>query len=186
MEASVSRRERVVRVWSPYVRLFHWMLVASVATAWLSSGEIMTVHQLAGYTAIALVASRFLAGFLGSGYTLFSQFVRGPRAVYGYLKDVAGNRERRFLGHNPAGGAMVIALLLCVAGTGLTGWMQTTDAYWGVAWVEDTHKVLGNGILVLIGLHVAGVLLASMRHGENLVRAMINGRKRAAEPGDIA
>lgn len=186
LESSAARRLDHVRVWSPFVRAFHWALVASVATAWLTAGEIMKVHKLAGYCAIALIASRLLAGFFGSRYTLFRQFVRGPATVSRYLGDMARNREQRYLGHNPAGGAMVMALILCIAGICVTGWMQTTDAYWGVAWVEDTHKVLANGILVLIALHVAGVMLASFRHGENLVRSMITGRKRAPEAEDVA
>jgi cytochrome b len=186
MNAGVSAREISVRIWSPYVRLFHWSLVLCVAVAWLSSGEIMKVHELAGYCAGILIASRLVTGLVGSGYTRFDQFVRRPRAVRSYLADVAQGRERRYLGHNPAGGAMVLALVACVAGIALTGWMQTTDAWWGVAWVEITHKVLGNGILVLIGLHIGGVVLASLRHGENLVVAMITGRKRAPSPEDVA
>ncbi|MEO5756564.1 MAG: cytochrome b/b6 domain-containing protein [Mesorhizobium sp.] len=186
MNATVSTGKSLVKVWSPYIRLFHWSLVLCVAVAWLSSGEIMKVHELAGYSAGILIASRLLAGLLGSRYARFRQFVRGPGAVTEYLADVAHHRERRYLGHNPAGGAMVLALLGCVAAIALTGWMQTTDAYWGVAWVEDTHKILGNGILVLIGLHVGGVLLASLRHHENLVRAMVTGRKRAPSPDDVA
>ena len=72
-----------------------------------------------------------------------------------------------------------------MAGIALTGWMQTTDAWWGVAWVEDAHEILGNSILVLIGLHVGGVLLAGLRHHEKLVRAMVNGRKRAPSAEDV-
>ncbi|TJW47074.1 MAG: cytochrome B [Mesorhizobium sp.] len=185
MNATVSIRGSSVRVWSPYVRLFHWSLVLCVAVAWLSSREIMKVHELAGYSAGVLIASRMIAGLAGSRYVRFRQFVRGPREVAGYLTDVASHRERRYLGHNPAGGAMVLALLASVAGIALTGWMQTTDAYWGVTWVEDVHKILGNGILVLVGLHVGGVLLASLRHHENLIRAMITGRKRAPSPEDV-
>ncbi|TPN45376.1 MULTISPECIES: cytochrome b/b6 domain-containing protein [unclassified Mesorhizobium] len=186
MNVTASTRGTLVQVWSPYVRLFHWSLVLCVAVAWLSSGEIMKVHELAGYSAGVLITSRLIAGLAGSGYTRFHQFVRRPRAVGLYLSDVAKGDEKRYLGHNPAGGAMVLALLACVAGIALTGWMQTTDTWWGVGWVEDTHKILGNGILVLIGLHVGGVLLASLRHGENLVRAMVTGRKRAPSPEDVA
>ncbi|RWE37223.1 MAG: cytochrome B [Mesorhizobium sp.] len=186
MDATVSTRGTSVKVWSLYVRLFHWSLVLCVAVAWLSSGEIRKVHELAGYCAGVLIASRLMAGLAGSGYTRFRQFVRGPRVVSSYLADVTHGDERRYLGHNPAGGAMVLALLACVAGIALTGWMQATDAWWGVAWVENTHKILGNGILVLVGLHVCGVLLASLRHNENLVRAMVTGRKRAPSPEDVA
>jgi cytochrome b len=175
----------MVKVWSPYVRLFHWSLAAGVATAWLASGEVRIVHEYAGYCAAALVASRLLAGLAGSGYTRFSRFVRGPRAVAGYLADIARHRERRYLGHNPAGGAMIVALLLCIGGTALTGWMRTTDAYWGVAWVGNLHRFLGNAVLVLAGLHVLGVVLASLRHRENLTRAMLTGLKRAPAGDDV-
>jgi len=185
MDATVSAEAASVKVWSRYIRLFHWSLVLCVAVAWLSSGQIKQLHELAGYSAAVLIASRLLVGLAGSGYARFSQFVRGPRTVAGYLSDMRQGHERRYLGHNPAGGLMVMALLACVAGIALTGWMQTTDSFWGVAWVEGTHKILGNGILVLVGLHIAGVLLASMRHGENLVRAMISGRKRAPAPQDV-
>ena len=186
MNAAVQAKEVQVRVWSRYVRLFHWSLVGCVAVAWLSSGEIMKLHELAGYSAAALIASRLVAGLTGSRYARFSQFVRGPRAVTSYLADMRRGRERRYIGHNPAGGAMVIALLACLAAIALTGWLQTTDSWWGVAWLEDAHKVLGNAILVLVGLHIGGVLLATVRHHENLVRAMFTGRKRAPLPEDIA
>jgi cytochrome b len=81
---------------------------------------------------------------------------------------------------------MVIALLACLAGIAITGWIQTTDAFWGAAWVETAHRALGNGIPVLIGLHVLGVVVASVRHRENLVRAMVSGHKRAARGTHIA
>lgn len=186
MNATVRARQTSIEVWSYYVRLFHWALVLSVTVAWLTSGEIMKVHKYAGYLAIALVASRFAAGLLGSGYTRFAQFVRSPRQTLDYLGDIAHKRERRYIGHNPAGAAMVLALLACICGIALTGWMQTTDAYWGVAWVQFVHELLGNAILVLIAIHIAGVALASIRHRENLIRAMVTGRKRAPAAGDIA
>ncbi|MDX8481511.1 cytochrome b/b6 domain-containing protein [Mesorhizobium sp. VK24D] len=186
MNATVRTRQTSIKVWSHYVRLFHWTLVLSVTVAWLASGEVMKVHKYAGYLAMALVASRFAAGLFGSGYTRFAQFVRSPRLTLNYLRDISHKRERRYVGHNPAGAAMVLALLVCICGIALTGWMQTTDAYWGVAWVQIAHELLGNAILVLIAIHIAGVALASIRHGENLVRAMVTGRKRSPDAGDIA
>jgi cytochrome b len=175
-----------VGVWSPYVRIFHWALVACVAVAWFSSEEVRRLHEYAGYAAAALLAWRLVAGFLGSHYTRFGQFVRGPAAVLRYLRDISEGREHRYLGHNPAGGAMVVALLACLAGIAITGWMQTTDTFWGVEWVESAHRMLGNGILPLIGLHVVGVLIASIRHRESLVWAMIDGRKREAQGGVVS
>lgn len=175
-----------VRVWDLAVRLFHWSLVASFAVAWISGDDWRDLHLWAGYAAAALVAFRLAWGLAGTRYARFRQFVRPPRVVVAYLRDLLAGREARYLGHNPAGGAMIVALLAALAGLCLTGWLQTTDAYWGVEWVEETHELLANLLLVLVGLHVLGVLLASLRHRENLVRALLTGRKRPAVPGDVA
>ncbi|MEZ5667884.1 MAG: cytochrome b/b6 domain-containing protein [Alphaproteobacteria bacterium] len=174
-----------VRVWDPAVRLFHWGLAASFAVAWISAEEWQALHEWAGYAAGALIAFRLVWGVVGTRYARFAHFVPTPRGALGYLRAIAGGREARHLGHNPAGGAMIVALLVAMAGLCLTGWMQTTDAWWGVRWVKQTHELLANGLLALVGLHVAGVLLASLRHRENLVRAMVTGRKRPADAGDV-
>ncbi|MGE4219456.1 MAG: cytochrome b/b6 domain-containing protein [Alphaproteobacteria bacterium] len=177
---------RDVKVWDPLVRLFHWGLVASFATAWLTAESWDEVHEWAGYIAGALVAFRLVWGLVGPRYARFSQFVRSPAGVRGYLMAMLRRREPRYVGHNPAGGAMVVALLLGMAGTAATGWMLTLDAFWGSGLVEDVHETLANLLLVLVSLHVLGVIYASLRHGENLVRAMIDGRKQAPGPEDIA
>jgi len=93
--------------------------------------------------------------------------------------------EPRYLGHNPLGGWMVMALLSMVAAAGLSGWLSVTDRFWGVAWVQELHEALANALFLLVGLHIAGVVFTSLRHRENLVRAMLTGRKRAPEPGDV-
>jgi cytochrome b len=174
-----------IRVWDPLVRLFHWSLVLSFAVAWLSAGSFEALHIWAGYAAGALILLRLAWGFVGTPYARFAQFVRPPRAVLAYLKAVLTGSEARHLGHNPAGGAMILVLLLAMGATAVSGWMLTSDAFWGVEWVQHLHELLANGLLLLVGLHVAGVMLASYRHRENLVAAMIRGRKRAAAAGDI-
>ena len=176
----------MARVWDPIVRLFHWSLVLSFATAWLSRHSWEDVHHWAGYAAGSLVVIRVLWGVFGTSYARFSQFVRSPATVLGYLRDIATGREARYLGHNPAGGAMVLVLLAAMLGAAVSGWMMTTDTFYGVEWVEKIHDLLGNGLLLLVLAHLAGVALASLRHRENLVRAMISGRKRAPEPGDVS
>lgn len=175
-----------VKVWDPLVRIFHWSMAASFLVAWLTADEWEALHLWAGYAAAALVAFRLLWGLVGPRYARFTQFVRGPAAVRDHLAALLRGRERRHLGHNPAGGAMILGLLAGLAGLCLTGWLGTTDAFWGVEWLEETHEVLANLLLVLVGLHVAGVLVASLGQRENLVRAMITGRKRPAGPGDVA
>ena len=176
------------KVWDPLVRVFHWSLVASFAVAWLTADEVQSLHEWAGYAAAALIGFRLLYGLFGPRYARFSQFVRGPKTTAGYATDVLRRREKRYLGHNPLGALMVVALLATMAAIAATGFMMTTDAYWGVAWVEETHETLANLMLVLVILHVLGVVFASLAHHENLVMAMITGRKRPAraEAGDGA
>jgi cytochrome b len=202
-----------VRVWDPLVRLFHWSLVAAFATAWLTADELQPVHEFAGYTVAGLVAFRLIWGLVGSRYARFAQFVKGPGATLAYLGTMLRGGERRYLGHNPAGAAMIVALLLTLSGTALTGWLMADETRLAMlpampqivapAWADDdgdddrggrevddaleeVHEALANLMLLLAVLHVGGVVLASVRHRENLARAMITGDKRAAAPGDIA
>jgi cytochrome b len=174
-----------VKIWDPFVRVFHWSLVASFAVAWLSAEDVRVLHEWAGYAAGALIGLRLVWGIMGTRYARFRQFVRSPGAVAAYLRDIITGREARYLGHNPAGGLMILALLATMAAVATTGWMQTTDAWFGVDWVEAVHEVLASLMLGLVGLHVLGVLVASLRHRENLVRAMFTGRKRVPRDADI-
>jgi cytochrome b len=173
-----SDLKRTIRVWDPAVRVFHWSLVGAFFSAYLLSDGGGAWHQALGYAAIALIGFRLVWGFIGSPYARFAHFMPSPAAFVRYLRSMLSRREPRHLGHNPAGAAMIVALLAGIAVTGITGWMMTTDALWGVGWVQDTHEWAANAVLVLVGLHVAGVLYASWRHRENLVRAMFTGRKR--------
>lgn len=173
-----------VFVWDWLVRILHWSLVASFATAWLTPGSLQTVHDASGYVAFGIVVLRLFWGFTGTPYARFAQFLRRPTAVCRYLWAIGRAKEARYIGHNPAGGAMVVALLAVMAATAVSGYMLTTDRYWGVAWVTELHELLADGLLILIGLHVAGVLLASFRHRENLIRAMLSGYKRGAGSHD--
>lgn len=174
-----------VKVWDPLLRLFHWSLVTSFAVAWLSGGEVRVLHEWAGYAAAALVAFRVIYGLAGPTYARFGQFIRGPLTTAAYTRDVISRRERRYVGHNPLGALMVVTLLALMTGMAITGWLMTTDAFWGVEWVEELHGVLANVMLGLVVLHVAGVIMASLRHRENLIGAMITGRKRSPCPEDI-
>ncbi len=177
--------DRWVRVWDPFVRLFHWSLVLSFATAWLSAHSWDDLHMLAGYAAGGLILLRLAWGFVGTPYARFRHFVRSPKTVIDYLKAVASGSEARHIGHNPAGGAMIVALMLGMAATAFTGYLLTTDAFWGVTWMQHLHDWSAHGLLILVAVHLAGVALASVRHRENLIHAMIVGRKRAAEAEDI-
>ena len=175
-----------VRVWDPVVRIFHWGLVTCMALSFMSAEQSSDAHQALGYAIAALLGLRIVWGLFGTHYARFSQFVRSPRKVLTYLRDVLAAKETRYLGHNPAGGAMVLALLLLIAGTAMTGWWQTTDAGWGLAWVQELHEWLANAVLALVALHLGGVFLASFRHQENLVKAMVTGCKKRPTAGDCS
>ena len=170
-----------VLVWDRLVRLLHWSLLLSLIVCWLGTFVLPGVHQPAGYLALALVGARLAWGFCGGRHARFSQFVRGPRATCAYARQVLRRRETRYLGHNPLGAWMILALLACVAALALTGWLYTTDRFWGDERVETLHVGLAWGLLALALLHVAGVLYTGWRHHESLPLAMLSGRKRSLD-----
>lgn len=167
-----------VRVWDPFVRIFHWSLVALFTFAFATGDEWDRAHEIAGYVIAGLVAWRILWGVVGTGYARFSNFVYRPSTILGFARDSMKLSAKRYLGHNPAGGLMVVALLLAITAISVTGYMLTLDAFWGAAWVEDAHEIAVYGTLVLIGLHIAGVAFSSLEQRENLVKSMFTGRKR--------
>jgi cytochrome b len=165
-----------VKVWDPLVRVFHWTFAAAVVIA-LMSDENRSLHETTGYVAAGLVLLRVIWGFVGSLHARFADFVRSPGAVLDYVRDVARLNPRRYLGHNPAGGAMILALLGLVLVASVSGWMTETDRFFGVYWVEAVHAGSANLLIGLVVLHLVGVVVSSLLHGENLIRAMITGRK---------
>ena len=169
-----------IKVWDPFVRVFHWSLAGLFLLAYATGDEIEKVHIAAGYAIAGLLALRIVWGFVGPHHARFSDFVRSPRVVLTYLRDVALLRAPRYLGHNPAGGMMVVALIVTLLGTCTTGYMMTTGSFWGAKWVEEVHETLAHITIGLVVVHVLGVLVASFEHRESLVTAMITGRKRAS------
>lgn len=181
-----------VRVWDPLVRIFHWGLVASVLVAFIAEDDWLPLHVLAGYLVLGLLAFRLFWGLIGSHHARFWNFVKGPRQTWAYLKDLPRSHPKRYLGHNPAGGAMVVALLIMLLLTSATGLMayghaelsgpladlMSNQPYWLGEMSEEIHEMLANLTLLLVLLHVGGVFLASAQHGENLVRSMLDGLKR--------
>lgn len=169
----------LVRVWDLPVRLLHWMMALCFAGAYLTSelDDWRWLHVTFGYTMAALVGLRIVWGFVGSRYARFSSFVRGPRAVVAYLHSLLGGRPQHFTGHNPAG-ALAIVLMLAIALllTG-SGWLLYSER--AGEWMEEVHEAIANLMLAVVLLHIGGALVASVLHRENLVKAMITGRKRA-------
>jgi cytochrome b len=167
-----------IRVWDVPLRLLHWALAAAVLIAYFSANVLDTVHEFAGYTALALVVLRVAWGFAGTRHSRFRSSVRSPRVVLRFLGQIARGEPGRYLGLNPAGAAMAVVLLALLVVSTISGWMQITERFFGVDWVEMVHTVSSNAIMILAIVHVLGVLVMCALQRENLVRAMITGKKR--------
>lgn len=178
IDSAPPKDDGTTRVWDPFVRIFHWSLVVAFALAFATGDDSTWIHIRLGWFIATLVAARLIWGFVGPRHARFTDFVRGPRAVFDYLRDMVARRPTRYLGHNPAGGAMVAAMLGMLAVVTVTGYMLTLDAWFGAEWLEGLHESVTLVMLAMITLHVAGVVVASLEHRENLVRAMVTGRKR--------
>jgi cytochrome b len=109
-----------VRVWDPFVRVFHWLLATAVLIDWFTDDPLW-LHTWLGYLAAILVVLRVIWGFIGTEQARFVSFVRGPRLVFDYLAGLVRFSSPRYLGHSPAGGAMIVALLIMIAATAGTG-----------------------------------------------------------------
>jgi cytochrome b len=193
LSASSNRGQTRARVWDVPVRVSHWLLVACITAAWFTrDARLADVHAAAGWCALLLVGFRVAWGFVGTVHARFSDFAYSPRDALGYLRDTLRGSPRHYTGHNPAGSWAVYLLLAGVAATCVTGAAaigamfsigpillpltpQSTDA------LRETHEWLAWALLALIGLHVAGAIASSVAHRENLVGAMLNGRKRMHE-----
>lgn len=180
-----------IRVWDPGIRIFHWALVGSFSLAWLSPSVEPDLHVVAGYTLLGLIAFRTVWGGIGSRHARFADFVHSPSRIVHYLRAVLGGNAERYLGHNPAGGAMVLTLLLSLAVLALTG-VAVLGAFEaagplrflfnamgddGAHLLRWLHELFVDVVIGLIALHLLGVFGTSIQHGENLLRAMITGNK---------
>lgn len=185
-----SPSANLITVWDPLVRIFHWSLVSLFFIAYLTEDDWLDLHSFAGYSIMALLLFRICWGLIGTRYARFSSFVTGPDRVVKYLKSIWQGNPEHHVGHNPAGGAMIIVmlillLLICFSGIatlateGAGPLAGTFIATLSDDWLEEIHEALANLMLAAVALHVAGVLISSLLHHENLVKAMFNGRKRA-------
>ncbi len=185
-----------IKVWDPLLRIFHWSLVALFLFAFITEDDFLDLHVLSGYIIVGLIIFRLLWGLVGPRHARFSSFVVSPAKVVAYMKEVAQFRAKRYLGHNPAGGAMVIALLVSISMTLLFGMLTygamefsgplaglVSGGSDGVAdGFEEVHEFFANATLFLVGLHVVGVVVASLQHRENLVKSMVDGYKQVEIP----
>lgn len=182
-----------IKVWDPVVRFFHWSLVSAFLIAYITEEDLLTVHTWAGYLIAGLLVIRIIWGFIGTHYARFSDFIYSPSTIIQFLKNTLSLRAKRYLGHNPAGGAMVILLIISLLLTTTSGilllgaeeqagpvahWFTRAGGFWGKA-LEELHEFFANFTLLLVFIHIAGVIVESLIHKENLASAMLNGFKSA-------
>jgi cytochrome b len=168
----------MVRVWDLPLRLYHWALAFFVLLAWLTPSAYHTLHRIAGYTVLGLIVFRLIWGFAGSRFSRFHSIGRRLRVAPIYLYNLRRGSTGRYRGLNPAGTTMLVAMLTLLAISTITGWMSTTVRFFGVWWVDDTHRLVSDAVIVLVVIHVLGVVGMSLLQKENLVRAMFTGWKR--------
>jgi cytochrome b len=189
------------KVWDLFVRMFHWTLVIGFAVAYVTGDDAEALHEWSGYAVLGLILARTVWGFVGSRHARFADFVYGPSAIVRYTFGLLTGHPRRYLGHNPLGGLMVVALLTLLFAVSISGILAlespplsaaavVTPAYANGSevdddrhdeaegWMTELHEALAEFTLVLVVLHIAGVLLGSWLHRENLIAAMFTGRKR--------
>jgi cytochrome b len=183
----------LVPVWDPFVRLFHWLLVIGIATAWWTGDEgWMDIHYKIGLAIIGLIVFRLLWGLVGSPAARFRHFLKGPRAIIGYMKTMFAAKPSYAFGHNAGGGLMVAGLLLVLLVQSVSGLFNTDDVLFEGPYFEKVpdwfsrlmgylHDQLFNLILVLVGLHIAVIAMYLLWKRENLVRAMVLGSARLPE-----
>ncbi len=206
-DVTSGTRQDKVRVWDPLVRIFHWSLVLSFSIAYLTGEDDSLWHINSGYVVLGLISFRLLWGIIGTKYARFSNFVTRRDKVLSYLKSMLKGKPEHYPGHNPAGGWMIIALLISLFVTSLSGLQLyaveegkgpfASDMIQNVQLIrsahaddddnreddfweefwEEIHELAANTTLLLIFIHVAGVFVSGRLHKENLVKAMITGNK---------
>ena len=166
-----------VQVWDLPLRLWHWLLAILVLVAWFTPSTYDRTHRIAGYAVIALLAFRVVWGFGGTRYSRFRMLGVRLRAAPRYIWNLRRGITGRYIGLNPAGTVMLVALLIALAVSTITGAMSVTTTFFGVWWVEDTHAYSSDAVMILVVLHVLGVAAMGLLQRQNLVRSMLTGRK---------
>ncbi len=178
-----------VKIWDPLIRVFHWSLVFFFFLAFIAEDEWLDLHIQAGYTVMALIVFRLFWGVVGTRQARFTTFIKPPSVVLSYLKHMLRRDITHIPGHNPVAAVMVVALLLSIIMVSFTGLLviagegqgplaSTVFSTWRGDWVEDIHEFFANFTLLLVVAHVLGVLVSSFLEDENLVKAMVTGRKK--------
>ena len=174
-----------VKVWDWPVRVFHWTLAASVLGAFVTgeNEDFERLHQTLGWVAAGLIAFRVVWGLVGTRYARFTEFISSPAQVWAYIKSLRSGQPQHFVGHNPVGAVAVILLMGLTALSVYTGWLALAED--AAEWLEEAHEIAANTLITVVLVHVIGVLWGSRTHGENLLKAMLTGRKTAPSEAGI-
>jgi len=166
-----------IRVWDAPTRVFHWLLALCFVGAFLTgdSERYRDIHILFGYTLLGLIGFRLLWGVLGTRYARFSAFTFSLPALWAYFRSLLTAAPVHYIGHNPAGSWMIVILLVLGALTGITGYALNQEL--GGEWLEELHEGAANTMLAAVLVHIAGVIVSSILHRENLIQGMVTGYK---------
>lgn len=181
-----------IKVWDVPVRLGHWLMAGGFIIAWLTadSEEWRLMHVYSGGMVLAVALFRVIWGIVGSRFARFTDFIHGPAAVFRYVKSLLQRQPLHFTGHNPAGGWAIMGLLALAIGIGISGYVAYQE--WLGDAMAEWHEELAEAMLLLVVIHLAGVAVGSLMHGENLPRSMVTGRKKGqpeqsiTQPGYVA
>lgn len=167
--------------WPAPIRAGHWLLAATTGIAWFNRHASGSWHEGFGYAVLFIVLCRVVAGLRMPAPYAFRSFLTTPLVAMTYARTLIGGAVARHRGHNPLGGWMVVTLLTLLGVVCLSGWMYTTDRFWGIEWVGNLHAWSSDILLVCIALHISGVLFSSWRENQNLIATMIRGRKTTSD-----
>ncbi|CAM3700833.1 cytochrome b/b6 domain-containing protein [Polynucleobacter arcticus] len=169
-------REKIL-VWDMPVRIFHWLLVICFAGAWLTSESerLQMIHYAFGYTACLLVLLRLVWGVIGTRYARFSQFLKSPQAVLVHFMAMLRRHPHHDVGHNPAGGLVMVALMLLILLIGLTGYLSVKDFLGNFS--SEAHEIVSNLAMAVVILHILAAIVMSLLERQNLVKSMVTGKK---------
>ena len=177
--------KQVTLIWDYPIRIAHWLLVASVVGAWVTSDSerLIVIHSAFGYTLGLVLIFRIYWGFIGSTYARWSNFYPSPERVKRYLRSILRASPEHYVGHNPLGSVAIYMMLILLGSLIITGWIGLVLTPDGL--ITEAHEALANLLLVVIGGHVLGVFLSSLIHKENLIQSMIRGYKEESAAAGI-
>lgn len=181
--SQAANGSKAVYVWDPFVRLLHWSLAFSVGAAYFVLEGSEAPHKWVGYAAATFVTARVAWGFVGSHHARFASFFPTRARLRRHIREL--RLREPSIGHNPAGATMMLTLMALVLALGVTGYMQDLDAFFGDAWLMNTHEWLAHALIACVAIHVTAAVVMSVWERTNLVVAMITGSKTpsASAPG---